>query len=81
MSELTKEEKAKLFASKLRGLRGERDVTQKQLADAIGASEQSVVNWESGEGLPSFDKAWLLADFFGVPIDDIAGRDHEKAIT
>ena len=72
---VTKEEKADRFAAKLRGLRGERDVTQKDLAEAIESSEQSIVNWESGNGLPSLEKAWRLADYFGVPLDQIAGRD------
>ena len=72
----TKKQRSEVFATKLRVLRAERDVTQKQLADAIGTSEQSIVNWEKGDNLPSFEKACLLADYFDVPLDNMTGRGH-----
>ena len=48
--------------------------TQEELAQAVGVSAQAVSKWECG-GMP--DAALLpgIADFLGVPIDRIYGRE------
>lgn len=58
------------FAERLKALRLERGLTQKQLAAEIYCSEQSVLNWERGKAVPWDDSVALLAAFFGV------GRDY-----
>lgn len=49
-------------------------ITQKQLAESIGASQSNVSDWLNGKTLPSADKLVALADFFDVTIDYLFGR-------
>lgn len=47
--------------------RDRRDIGQKEVATAIGASASAVSRWENGEGLPDDEDKFLrLAEFFGV---------------
>lgn len=39
-----------MIAEKIRRFRREKDVTQEQMAQAIGVSAQSVSKWECGDG-------------------------------
>ena len=62
------------FARKLRGLRAENRMTQKELADAVGTTDASVRNWEDGECMPNLSMAVKLADVLQCPLDQLAGR-------
>ncbi len=67
------------FNSAIRKIRKEKGITQEQLADAVGVSPQAVSKWE----MSSFPDAQLLpviADFLGVSIDELYGRDRENEI-
>lgn len=63
------------FKDRLRGLRSERRMTQKELAKAVGVSTASICNWENGDNLPSLLVAKELADVLGTSIDHLAGID------
>lgn len=54
------------FPERLKALRLERGLTQRQLAKAIYCGEQSVLNWETGKHVPQDDYVSDLASFFGV---------------
>ena len=54
--------------------RENRDVTQSEVAAAVGASAAAVSTWEK-TGKISLDTAWALADYYGVPIGKLAGRE------
>ena len=54
---------------KLRFEHGE--MTQQQLADAIGVTRQTVVAIEKEKYSPSLEAAFLIAMEFGVPIGDV----------
>lgn len=65
----------------LKALREERNLTQTQLAHALGIKNQSVVAyWESDKTKPSMDRFVQLCDFFGVSADYLLGR-HERSTT
>ncbi len=53
---------AKLTGGNLRAARDERGLTQKQVADAIGASPMDVSRWETGRIEPGPRYRALLAD-------------------
>jgi DNA-binding transcriptional regulator YiaG len=68
--------------SPLMGLRLKRSLTQKQLADALGVTETTVRNWESGRSVPKLTPVQFkkllkilqitvdeLPDQFGYPSD------------
>jgi len=52
----------------------ERNLTQKQVADGIGISEQSYQRYEYGKVVPSANILLALANFFDVPLDFLVGR-------
>lgn len=63
------------FSERLRELRKDKGLTQKQLAEAIGAHERGIRFYESGR-LPDVPSLIKLADFFDVSLDFLVGRDR-----
>lgn len=57
--------------------RAKADVTQKELADAIEVSRQTINAIERGRYDPSLELAFALADFFECTIEDIFDPDIE----
>lgn len=67
-----------LFAENLRRFRRERNLTQEQLADALGISPQSVSKWERSDGYPDITLLPRIAEYFGVSVDTLLGSDEES---
>lgn len=61
--------------NQIKELRKEKNITQNQLATAIGVSRSSVAMWETNNTQPDFDLIKKLADYFGVSIDYILGYE------
>ena len=59
------------LAEQIYTLRVQKNLSQEQLADALGVSRQSVSKWETGASVPELDKLVLLAQLFGVTLDDL----------
>ena len=57
--------------TRLRELRLERDLTQQQLADALGVSRQTIISIETGKYDPSLPLAFKIARLLGKKIEDI----------
>ncbi len=64
------------FSNNLIELRKYHDYSQEDLAELIGVSRQTLSKYETGESLPDIEKCKLLADVFGVTIDDLI--NYEK---
>jgi transcriptional regulator with XRE-family HTH domain len=62
------------FAQRITNLRQGKNLSLKQLGDAIGKTNQAISLFEKGRGLPSFEVLCCLADYFGVSIDYLVGR-------
>lgn len=62
------------FASILKRLRDERDLSQAELGRIVGVSRSAIAMYEAGEREPDFEVEEALADFFNVPIDYLRGR-------
>ena len=56
---------------KLKVFRAMRDITQEELAKAVGVSRQTVIAIERGNYNPSLELAFKIARHFGVKIEDI----------
>ena len=52
------------------------DITQQQLADAIGVSRNTINSIESGKYVPSTVLALKIARYFGKPTDAIFKLDE-----
>ena len=59
------------IGNKIRELRKQRGITQEQLAESIGVSFQAVSKWETNISLPDITLAPVLANFFGVSMDEL----------
>ena len=51
--------------------RKERNMTQMELADAMGVSFQAVSNWERGNSMPDIGKLPDLSNLLGISIDEM----------
>lgn len=69
--------------NRLKELRKEKKLTQKELADIAEVSKRTLAYWEKGETNIKPDKAQKLADYFGVSVGYLLGyddNDFEKQI-
>ncbi len=66
-----------MFKDNLVQLRKMLQMTQEEVADKLGVTRQSVAKWEAGESTPDLDKCKLLADIFGVSLDDLANYEPD----
>ena len=62
--------------NRIRKLREALDLEQKALAVDLGVSQPTVSDWETGRKVPSSRSAGKLADYFGVSIDYLLGREE-----
>ncbi len=62
------------IGSRIKLLRIERKVTQKDIAESVGVSPVSIQRFEYGSVRPSLDTLIALADFFDVSLDYLVGR-------
>ena len=67
-----------MFKDNLVELRKIHDLSQEELADKIGVSRQTLSKYETGESLPDIEKCKLIADIFGVSIDDLLNYDPKS---
>lgn len=68
------------IAYNLRALRISRGLSQEEIAKRCGLRQSAVAAWESGRSQPSLQMFFMLADFYGVTPDEIAGiKPAERA--
>ena len=66
-----------ILGEKIRQLRTDRNLSQEQVADLFGVSQQSVQKWENGDTTPELGKVIKIARYFGVSLDSlILGNDN-----
>ena len=66
-----------MFNDNINRLRKLHQMTQEDIAEAVGVSRQAVAKWESGETIPDLEKCRLLAELFGVSLDDLANFEPD----
>lgn len=59
---------------KIKELREEMQMTQKELADKVNNMQRNVSNWENGTSQPDLETIVKLADAFEVTLDELFGR-------
>lgn len=68
------------IGDKLKALRIEKKMTQKQVADRIGLAISAVSSYESGSRYPSYDVLLKLARIFHVSTDYLLGVTETRNI-
>jgi transcriptional regulator with XRE-family HTH domain len=62
---------------RLRKLREQAGLTQEEVANKLGVSENQYNKWEMGKANPRYDLLLLIVDFFKVTADFIMGRTDD----
>ena len=64
--------------NRLKELRQEKKLSQKEIADLLEVSEKTISRWENGENAIKSDKAQQLADYFKVGVGYLLGDDERR---
>jgi putative transcriptional regulator len=64
--------------NEVRELRRQRELSQSELASAIGVSRQTIIAIESGRYSPSLPLAFRMARFFDRPVEKLFDPDEEE---
>ena len=56
----------------------EKKLSQRDLAQATGISQQAISFWEQDKRTPNMDDCIKLADFYGITLDELVGRTPKK---
>lgn len=68
----------KIFGERLKELRIEKGLSQRELVIKLKnkITQPSIAMWELNQRVPSLEAAAILAQFFGVTIDYLAGLEN-----
>lgn len=69
-----------MFRDNLVKMRKLRRLTQEDIAERLDVTRQTVAKWEAGETVPDLDRCRMLADLFGVSLDDLANYESEDSL-
>ena len=67
------------FADNLMELRKLNNLSQEDIAEKIGVSRQTLSKYETGESLPDIERCKMLADLFGVTMDDLISYEKNDS--
>ena len=67
------------FGERLKKIRQENSLTQKQFAERVGVTERGVQRYEAGERKPTFDVIISILDNVNVSADYLLGRSDNPA--
>jgi len=65
------------FSQNLRRLRERRRISRRVLSELCGLSRNMISRYERGERVPPSDVLKLLADFFGVTMDELWDQEEK----
>ena len=69
-----------MLGEKIKQLRTEKGLTQKELADQLFVTAQAVSRWENDEVEPSLSTLAQISQIFGVSMDDLIGVNVNKSV-
>lgn len=67
------------IAKRIKQARIDKNMTQLQLADAMGVSYQAVSNWERGNSMPDISKLADLCTTLGLTVNELLGMEDKTA--
>lgn len=67
-----------MIGKRIKTLRNEKKILQKDLADQLNLSQQTISLYESDKRQPDYQTLQNIADFFNVSIDYLLGRTDIK---
>lgn len=67
-----------IFCERIKSLRNERRIYQREVAEYLGVTLRSYQSYESGQSEPNLERLSALADYFGVTTDYLLGRSDGR---
>ena len=67
-----------MLGSRIRELRKERKMSQRELAEKLNVSQQTIGAWETERIVPGADTLGNIANYFGVTTDYLLGRSEQR---
>ena len=66
------------YGEALKYQRENNNLSQTELAKQIGVTQQAISYYENNKNEPTIGICEKLADFYGITIDELIGRDHGR---
>lgn len=70
-----------MLGENIKALRKARGLSQQELAGRLHVVRQTVSKWEQGRSVPDADLLVQLADYLGVPVEELLGTPAPESIT
>ena len=67
-----------MYGKELKSHRENNNLSQGQLAQLTGIKQQNISRWESNQAIPSIINIVILADFYGITVDELIGHEVKK---
>ncbi len=68
------------YYERIKGLREDKDLKQEDIARLIQTSQSYYAQYENGKRPIPFERLIILAEFYEVSLDWIAGRTNKKQV-
>lgn len=68
-----------MFGDRLKNLREDADLKQKELGKALDVTSQTISGWEINRTKPDYEMLKKIANYFGVSIDYLLGNIPKKS--
>ena len=68
----------KNYGETLKYHRESSNISQLELAKYTGLSQQAISLWEKNKRVPSIANCEILANFYGISLDELVGRDFKE---
>lgn len=62
------------IGEKIKSTRISMNITRRELGENAYVSSYSIANYEVGRRVPDIETLCLIADYFGMSLDDLVGR-------
>lgn len=66
------------LGNKIKYYRGEKELSQEELAERVYVSRQTISNWENNKSYPDINSIVLLSEIFEISIDNLIKGDVEQ---
>ena len=57
------------------------NLSQSKLSKETKITQQAISYWENGKNIPNIEFCIILADYYGITLDELVGRDFPPAGT
>ena len=77
---MTNEKIRNNFAESIRSIRKQNNLTQAEMAEKIGTTQNQYYLWESGKSSPSAETLCKVSNLFDISVDALIGNEPKKTV-